>query len=429
MHPIKAILSGNSKYDQNGLCSVCSASDFVIEAALSRAKETNTLALIEATANQVNQFGGYTGMFPEDFARKVLDIANKIGLDPGQVALGGDHLGPYPWRNEGEASVMGKAARLISEYVKAGFTKIHIDTSMRLKSDDANRPLDVEVIAKRAAELAKAAMDSRLAGCEYVFVLGSEVPVPGGLSGAEPASVTSPESFRETHDCFSQVFSQRGLPEIWRDVIAFVVQPGVEFDETEMHPYDRRDAKTLCNALRDYPGICFEGHSTDYQPKGKLKEMVEDGVRILKVGPALTFHQREALFSLEMIEKELLSGGKGKLSNFAETLEGAMLENPSYWEGYYRGSEGQKRLMRRFSLSDRCRYYLSRSDVAGATEKLIANLDSVKIPLALLSQYMPVQASLVNSGEIGSDAKSLILSRITCCIDDYLEAITGRQSL
>ena len=49
-----------------GIPSYCSANELVLEIALRRAKELNKPVLIEATANQVNQFGGYTGMKPAD---------------------------------------------------------------------------------------------------------------------------------------------------------------------------------------------------------------------------------------------------------------------------------------------------------------------------------------------------------------------------
>ena len=49
--------------------------------------------LIEATCNQVNHLGGYTGMTPADFRRDVDAIAQRCGLPPSALVLGGDHLG------------------------------------------------------------------------------------------------------------------------------------------------------------------------------------------------------------------------------------------------------------------------------------------------------------------------------------------------
>jgi D-tagatose-1,6-bisphosphate aldolase subunit GatZ/KbaZ len=54
--------------------------------------------------------------------------------------------------------------------------------------------------------------------------------------------------------------------------------------------------------------------------------LVEDHFGILKVGPALTFAFREALFSLEYIEQEMLrTKDKEKLSRLQITIENEML--------------------------------------------------------------------------------------------------------
>ena len=57
-----------------------------------RAKERNIPVLIEATANQVNQFGGYTDMKPADFYQMVLKMAKDIDLLKNMMILAGDHF-------------------------------------------------------------------------------------------------------------------------------------------------------------------------------------------------------------------------------------------------------------------------------------------------------------------------------------------------
>src|SRR5215471_12674049 len=89
----------HAKGDHVGITSVCSAHPFVIEAALLDGLEHGGPVLIEATCNQVNQEGGYTGMTPADFRRFVEGIAERVGLEPSRVMLGGDHLGPNPWKH------------------------------------------------------------------------------------------------------------------------------------------------------------------------------------------------------------------------------------------------------------------------------------------------------------------------------------------
>ena len=89
-----------------GIPSYCSANELVIEIALRRAKERNIPVLIEATANQVNQFGGYTGMKPADFYQMVLKMASDIGLPENMMILAGDHLGPLTWQKLPESEAM-----------------------------------------------------------------------------------------------------------------------------------------------------------------------------------------------------------------------------------------------------------------------------------------------------------------------------------
>jgi len=118
-----------------GIPSVCSANRFVLETAMEQAKRNETVVLIESTCNQVNQFGGYTGMRPADFRALVAHVAARQEYPSAGVILGGDHLGPYPWRSEPGAQAMAKARDLVRAYVLANYTKIHLDCSMRLADD------------------------------------------------------------------------------------------------------------------------------------------------------------------------------------------------------------------------------------------------------------------------------------------------------
>lgn len=96
-------------------------------------------------------------MKPEDFKKFVFDIAKEENFPVENIILGGDHLGPLTWASLNEEEAMKEASRLIELYVLAGYTKIHIDTSMRLNDDDVNEALSTEVIAKRGALLAEVA--------------------------------------------------------------------------------------------------------------------------------------------------------------------------------------------------------------------------------------------------------------------------------
>lgn len=431
-HPLRILIKERKKSSWRGIYSICSANEYVIEAALERGLVDDQFILIEATANQVNQFGGYTGMRPADFRDFVYRIARKVEFPLEKLILGGDHLGPLTWKDEPAASAMEKSQELIRQYVLAGFTKIHIDTSMHVGDDDRSNPLDTAVIAERGAVLcrkAEAAYALRQASSpacvQPVYVIGSEVPIPGGSQEEEEGiQVTKAEDFRNTLETFRQAFAAHNLLPAWERVIAVVVQPGVEFGDESIHSYDRMAASELTGALQQYPDMVFEGHSTDYQTPQALREMVEDGIAILKVGPALTFAMREGLFALARIEKELFQfHPEVEQSNFMDVLDWYMGSNPVHWKSHYHGTSDKVRYARKFSFSDRCRYYLPLPEVKTALETLIHNLQSVTIPLTVISQYLPVQYHKIRLGSLKNEPESLLKDRIINCIDDYVYAI------
>ena len=205
--------------------------------------------------------------------------------------------------------------------------------------------------------------------------------------------VTGSRELERTVSLCKEEFLRRGLEDAWGRVVACVAQPGVEYGDGTVQRYDREKAAPLCRTARATPGLVIEGHSTDYQSGASLRRLVEDGVAIVKVGPALTFAMRECLFSLELIEKELVSSlGSGQsLSSLSETLDAAMREDPTHWAGYYTGTEEQKRLSRRYSFSDRSRYYWTAPAVQESRGVLMRNLARSGIPLPLLSQHLPLQ--------------------------------------
>lgn len=428
-HPMQEMMEKRRQGIKCGIPSYCSANELVLEIALRRAKLLNTPVLIEATANQVNQYGGYTGMLPKDFYKLVLDMAAEIDLPEQMVILAGDHLGPLTWQNLPESEAMEKSIELVYQYARAGFTKIHLDTSMKV-ADDAEGLLSTEVIARRGAVLYKAAIKGyeelkaeKPEAIRPVFVIGSEVPIPGGAQEAEDSlAVTSVAAFKDTVATYKRVWEEEGVGEGMNDVIAVVVQPGVEFGDDQVFLYDHDAAAELCAALKEFPEVCFEGHSTDYQSRECLKAMVEDGIAILKVGPALTYGLREALFSMSLMENELVP--EEERSNFIDVLEKVMLENPGNWQKHYHGDEKQLHLARKYSFSDRARYYIGQPEVVEAMNKLFANLNAHKIPLNMLHQYMPLTYAKVRDGELPLDAKELAMDGVTNFMLDYEYAVT-----
>ncbi len=428
-HPMQEMMEKRRQGIKCGIPSYCSANELVLETALRRAKLLNQPVLIEATANQVNQYGGYTGMLPKDFYKLVLDMAAQIDLPEQMVILAGDHLGPLTWQNLPEAEAMEKSIELVYQYARAGFTKIHLDTSMKV-ADDAEGLLSTEVIARRGAALYKAAIKGyeelkaeKPEAMRPVFVIGSEVPIPGGAQEAEDSlAVTSVEAFKDTVATYKRVWAEEGVADGMNDVIAVVVQPGVEFGDDQVFLYDHDAAAELCSALKEFPEVCFEGHSTDYQSKECLKAMVEDGIAILKVGPALTYGLREALFSMSLMENELVPAEER--SNFIDVLENVMLANPGNWQKHYHGDEKQLHLARKYSFSDRARYYIGQPEVVAAMNKLFTNLNTYKIPLNMLHQYMPLTYAKVRDGVLPLDAKELAMDGVTNFMLDYEYAVT-----
>ena len=427
------IINYQKKGISKGICSICTANEIVIEAAMKKIIESNDYILIESTCNQVNQFGGYSGMSPSDFRDFVFKIAEKIGFPNEKVILGGDHLGPNPWKKDNASIAMEKADQLIINYIVAGYTKIHIDTSMRLADDngDKNDPLDPEIIAYRGAKLAAVAENAfqRLKQKNPlaeppVYVIGTEVPVPGGTTSTEEKlEVTKVEDLKKTISLFRKYFFENKLSNAWDRIIAVVVQPGIEFGVYSIYDYDRSNSIKLSNYMKKIPGMVYEAHSTDYQNPESLKQLVEDGFAILKVGPALTFAMREAFFLLNMIEKELLKSKDVPLSGLINTIDRAMLNNPDNWSEYYKGDAWKIEIARKYSLSDRSRYYWAVPEVKKSIQILFNNLRMIEIPLTLLSQYMPEQYKKVRTGLLSKDPRALIRDRIISVLEDYKKAV------
>jgi len=422
MNYINDVLLNNKVNKNKGLYSVCTANPFVLESSISFAKENDSVLLVEATSNQVNQFGGYTGMKPEDYMSFVAEIADRIGYDKSNLILGGDHLGPNPFQKEEENIAMPKAIKMVYDYVKAGFKKIHLDCSMRLADDSRDVKLSDEIIAYRTIELVKASKKAFLElqaenedEVHPIYVVGSEVPIPGGAQEIhDTLEVTTVEDFESTMAAMEKAFVENNLEDEFRYVIACVVQPGVEFSDEKIDEYNRENAKELTNALQNHQNIVLEGHSTDYQTKENLQKMVEDGIKILKVGPQLTYALREALFALESIEKELVE--RDKQSNFASVLIKEMKKNPANYENHYHDNIVFKM---KYSLLDRCRYYLGLSDVDNAINTLISNLEEHTIDDTLLSQFLPKQYRQYRHGLITKKPNDLIDSKIKEVLADY----------
>ena len=407
----------HSRGAQRGIYSVCSAHRWVLEAVMRRHAGCAGPLLIEATCNQVNQFGGYTGMAPADFAEFVSGIAAHAGFARDRILLGGDHLGPFPWQHLAAEEAMANAVDLVRIFVQAGYTKIHLDASMPCLGDP--RPLPDATIAGRAARLCAVA-EAAAGRIRPVYVIGTEVPTPGGAVEEMELAVTSPQAAERALGLHREAFFNAGLEAAWERIIALVVQPGVEFGHDSVHDYQPSRAESLCATLANHPRLVFEAHSTDYQTAEALASLVRDGFKILKVGPALTFAMRQAIFALAAIEAECVPAARQ--SHLPDKIEAIMLHSPGQWQKHYEGSPDEQHRLRIHSYSDRIRYYWQNPEVQQAVEKLVSNLEDAVIPETMLSDYMPFQYAKVRLGTLQNRPLPLIFDCIGIALDPYIAA-------
>ncbi|WP_242111820.1 D-tagatose-bisphosphate aldolase, class II, non-catalytic subunit [Luteimonas aquatica] len=424
MSVLQSLVAAHRRGAPVGLYSVCCSHEQVLLAAMQVARRHDTVLLIEATSNQVDQFGGYTGMTPAQFRAFVLELARAQDFPAERLVLGGDHLGPNAWQKQPAAEAMAHARELIAAYASAGFHKIHLDCSMSCADDPT--PLPDEIVAARSAELARIAERSAAeAGWPPpVYVIGTEVPVPGGESSlGGGVQVTRPEAAARTLEIHRQAFAAPDLAPAWERVIAMVVQPGVDFDHSDVQHYDPAAARALSAFILTQPRLVYEAHSTDYQTEAGLRALVRDHFAILKVGPAATFALREALFALAAIEDELVP--QAERSRLPDVLDRCMVERPASWRQHYHGDEARLRLLRRYALSDRCRYYWGEPAVRDAVDRLVDNLRRYGLPSILLRQFLPEQQRALEAGDVAAEPLALVRHKVAACLGEYARACAG----
>ncbi|MGZ5920722.1 MAG: class II D-tagatose-bisphosphate aldolase non-catalytic subunit [Rhizomicrobium sp.] len=401
---------------QRGITSVCSAHPWVIRAAADQALDDGTLLLIEATCNQVNQDGGYTGMRPAGFRDFVKGLVARAHLPPDRLILGGDHLGPHVWRKLPAEEAMRRAEEMIAQYAEAGFSKIHLDTSMPCSGDPEILP--DETIARRAARLAKIAEASQT---RPFYIIGTEVPVPGGASHGHVLAVTTPQAASHTVAVHKRAFAEAGLQDAWSRVAGLVVQPGVEFDNVSVIDYDPAKAHALTAWRRDSgEGLVFEAHSTDFQRPDAYLALVKDGFAVLKVGPGVTFAMREAICALAEIE--IVTVAPEAQSRVLDVIRTVMKDDPGSWKDYYAGTPAEQDMLLFNSYSDRIRYYWPDPKIEAAIARLVSNLTTAPPPEILLSRYLPSQYQRVRAGLLARDPQALILDKIRDALRPYAAA-------
>jgi D-tagatose-1,6-bisphosphate aldolase subunit GatZ/KbaZ len=325
-------------------------------------------------------------------------MSDKYGLSRDKLVIGADHLGPHLWKTEPSTTALQRTDELVRACVSAGFHKIHLDTAICC-SDDTGPQLDPELAGERAARLCKtaeAAAENRPATEKPVYVIGDEVPLPGGdLDESGKLNVTDPDRLTSVLDLYHHHFYKAGLEPVWRRVIAIVVQPGIEYGDHQVAVYQRSRAVSLSAYHTQLPPyMTYEVHSADYQPAQALGQLIRDHFVIVKIGPCLTYALRKALFALADIE----SGWSviQTKSHLRRIMDNIMRQQPGFWRSHYQGSLDELRDMREHSFRDRIRYYWNVPEAVHAVNTLLKNLDR-PLPVELVESYM---------GELGMDASA-----------------------
>lgn len=414
MPDLRQIIARNRAGEPIAIPSVCTAHPDALEASLTLAETLGQPIVVEATSNQVNQDGGYTGLTPAAFITFVRDIAARAQVDPTRILFGGDHLGPQAWRKLPAEPAMDKAQRMVADYAAAGFTKIHLDCSEGCADEPAQLP--DAITATRSAALAATALKHAPDPAQLLFVIGTEVPPPGGARTDDHGLIppTTPGSAKATLAAHRDAFTALGLP--LDRIGGLVVQPGVEFSPMEVHHLPLARDPGLLAALADWPNLCLEAHSTDYQHPAAYPRLAELGFAFQKVGPALTFAWREALYALDALRSQC---GWASGDPLADTMEQVMLSKPGSWQGHYHGTSADLRTERHFGLADRIRYYWPDPGAQAAVARLMADLDGKVLPdPALLAHFRADEIASARASHYPLP-RALALARVQTALRPY----------
>ncbi|MDO5612307.1 MAG: class II D-tagatose-bisphosphate aldolase, non-catalytic subunit [Paracoccus sp. (in: a-proteobacteria)] len=422
MKLLRDIIDRNRAGQPVALVSVCSAHPLVLAAAMRLAQSQDQPLLIEATSNQVNQFGGYTGMRPADFVQWVRDLALRHNTAPDRLHFGGDHLGPQVWRREPAGDAMAKARDLMAEFVAAGFTKIHLDCSEGCAGEAAQ--VGDAVSAERAADLAAICEGAAPDPQALSYCFGTEVPPPGGARADENhdhVAPTDPAAAAATIAAHRAAFAARGLDAAWPRMVALVVQPGLEFTPDHVIRFDTDQPDLLSPVLDPHPGMAFEAHSTDYQADAVYPDLARRHFAVLKVGPALTFAMRRALYALDALAR-----WQGAAIGLPGVMESLMRDDPGPWAAHYQAQGDALRDLLHFGYADRIRYYWTRPQAVAAVDRLMAALSGPRPAAPVLDQFFaPDTIARASAMDDLPWAEALVLAEVQGILLPYFACQTG----
>lgn len=407
---LKDIVARNRAGERIAIPSICSAQPDVLRASMKWAERLDRPIVIEATSNQVNQDGGYTGKTARDFVADINNFALACGVDRDRITLGGDHIGPQAWRNMPADMAMEKARVLVQSYVEAGFEKIHLDCSEGCLDEPSQ--LGDQLTAERTADLAFVCERTSVTP-SLQYVIGTEVPPPGGARADESGDIpaTSPASATNTLATHEEAFIAQGLSDLKARVAGLVVQPGVEFSPMQVHHLPIERDPGLRKVMMTWPSLCLEAHSTDYQYPKVFGRLAEIGFAFQKVGPALTFAYRQALyaidFALQITNKEV---------GLSATMERVMTTDPVHWQGHYSNDD---RVARHVGLADRIRYYWTHPAAQKAVSDLRERASYQTLADPLLQQVFETKVLDRAESLSGSQFQRLIDAQIEIALDPY----------
>jgi D-tagatose-1,6-bisphosphate aldolase subunit GatZ/KbaZ len=350
----------NKAIKNKALPSFCTSNIEVIKTILFFCNIKKFPCLIECTSNQVNQNGGYTNKTPKMFIKEILNISKKINFDSKKLFLGGDHLGPLPWKKENTKSAIKNSILLINQFLKYNFCKIHIDTSIKCKDD---KYINSEIIFNRTNKILNDFNIKRKIKNKFL-VIGTEVPLSGSGDNNKIVKTSKKQIVSEVTK-FKEILKKLNLKS---NLFGLVIEPGMKYKHFSITTPKFPDfiKKKIISLKKNF---VYEAHSTDYQKKSTLKQLVKNNFKFLKVGPELTFNYSRALFVMESIEKKFC---KVKNSNIKKSILSSMMKNKKYWDGYYKKNERKLFLD---SKLDRMRYYLNTKPVINSIKTIKKNIN------------------------------------------------------
>ena len=352
---------------KKALPSFCTSNLDVLKTAIYFCKKKNFPILIESTSSQVNQNGGYSGKKPKDFYYSVNKIAKQINFPEKKLYVGGDHLGPLPWRNLKANLALRNSVRLINDCLKSNYSKIHIDTSIKCSDDKTLSAYEIYLRTKKILE--KINKNKKLK--KVFLVIGTEVPLSGSNDKSKLKLTSERQIFNDVKK-FKKIKVNNG-------VFGLVIEPGMKFMHYQILSPKFKNFKAKKSISKNH-NFVYEAHSSDYQSLLSLKKLVKNNFKFLKVGPELTFYMTRGIFFMEDVEKKYFLKNR---SNIKKKIFIEMMKNRKYWSNYYSGKKKSLKKLIFNSRLDRMRYYLNKKNIEKSKKILKKNINKLDRRLIL----------------------------------------------